>query len=308
MAKDFYIQRDAPDPILSESTVLELVRRHLPEAKALTGVDENGGEARTYAIDQDWILKTQRPQQLRPKTSLKKEVFILNCLENHPEVSVPKVLGYGKAEKDIEYTLMTRMPGKAIEFSEINGEPRRVALFKLGQMVHKIHDLPQDPFIKSLLFPGDHSPVDVQWRFGNLFDDVVEMINQKPQSWDYPIDPTTISHMAMRALPEVDTWVVLHSNPGPEHVFVHPESLELSGLIDFGDAYFSHPVHDLRRFRSPEDRKALLDGYISEKPVNDNFLQTWKIAMLLTDMIVMVRNSEYREAAKAELDKILKEI
>jgi len=308
MAKDFYIQRDAPDPILSESTVLELVRRHLPEAKALTGVDENGGEARTYAIDQDWILKTQRPQQLRPKTSLKKEVFILKCLENNPDVNVPKVLGYGKAEKDIEYTLMTRMPGTAIEFSDINGEPRRVALFKLGQMVHKIHNLPQDPFIESLLFPGDHSPVDVRWRFGNIFDDVVEMINQKPQSWDYPIDPTAISHMAMRALPDVDTWVVLHSNPGPEHVFIHPESFEFSGLIDFGDAYFSHPVHDLRRFRSPEDRKALFDGYISEEPVNENFLQTWKIAMLLTDMIVMVRNPEYHEAAKAELNQIITEI
>lgn len=34
----------------------------------------------------------------------------------------------------------------------------------------------------------------------------------------------------------------------------------------------------------------------------------WKIAMLLTDMVIIVRNPEYREAARAELDQILTEI
>src|SRR5215213_8474286 len=94
--KDFYIQPDAPDPILDESTVMNLVRRHLPEAKTMTTVDESGGEARTYRIDDRWILKTQRPPQLRPRTSLKKEVFFLNQLRDMPDISVPTVLGHGR--------------------------------------------------------------------------------------------------------------------------------------------------------------------------------------------------------------------
>lgn len=308
MTKDYYIQPDALDPVLSESTVMELVHRHLPEANTVTGVDENGGEARTYAIDEQWILKTQRPQQLRPKTSLHKEVFFLDYLKTISSVSVPKVLGYGKEGKDIEYTLMTRMPGIAIEYATLNGEKRERALMDLGRMLRKIHNLPQSPFMESRLFPGDHSPVDVRWRFGNLFDDVVEMINKSPKSWSYPIDPIKLSRIAMNLLPDVDIWTVLHSNPGPEHVFVHPENGLLSGIIDFGDAYFSHPVHDLRRFRSPQDRSAVFNGYIIDAPVSNNFIQTWRVAQILTDMIAIVRNPDLCEAAKAELDQILNEI
>jgi len=91
--EDTYSQPDAPDPVLDDDLVLALVRRHVPEARAVTGVDESGGEARTYAIDDTIILKVQRPQQLRPRTSLEKEVFFLRQLEQAPEARVPRALG-----------------------------------------------------------------------------------------------------------------------------------------------------------------------------------------------------------------------
>jgi hygromycin-B 7''-O-kinase len=315
MPKDYYIQPDAPDPVWDEKTVLELVHRHLPDAQGVTRIDENGGEARTYAIDQDWIFKTQRPQQLRPRTSLKKEAFFLNRLADVPGVRVPRVIGHGRGGQTIEYTLMTRMPGVAVEYANLTGAPvvftgapRRQALMNLGRMLRQIHDQPQAPFLESRLFPGDHSPVDVYWRFGNLFDDVLELLQKTPAAWDFPIDALTVSRMAMRALPDVEMWVALHSNPGPEHVFVHAETGQLSGIIDFGDAYFSHPVHDLRRFRAPEDRNAVFSGYTEGAPVSDNFVQTWKVAQVLTDMIAIIRNPEYGEAAKTELAQILKDL
>ncbi len=82
MPRDFYIQPDAPDPVLPGDVVLRLARLHAPQVQAVTGVDETGGEARTYTIDGTLILKTQRPQQLRPRTSLEKEVFFLNQLSD----------------------------------------------------------------------------------------------------------------------------------------------------------------------------------------------------------------------------------
>ncbi|HUG21763.1 hypothetical protein [Piscinibacter sp.] len=53
MARDFHVQPDA-------ATVLAIVQRHAPNAVAVTAVEESGGEARTYAIDGDVILKVQR--------------------------------------------------------------------------------------------------------------------------------------------------------------------------------------------------------------------------------------------------------
>jgi hypothetical protein len=40
--------------------------------------------------------------------------------------------------------------------------------------------------------------------------------------------------------------VALHSNPGPVHTFVQPDTLAFVGLIDFGDAYIGHPALDWR--------------------------------------------------------------
>ena len=47
MPRDFYVQPDAPDPVLPSDLVLTLARRHVHEARAVTDVDESGGEART---------------------------------------------------------------------------------------------------------------------------------------------------------------------------------------------------------------------------------------------------------------------
>src|SRR5438045_3612581 len=72
-------QPDPRDPVLSDSVVLDFARRHVPAVRAVTGVDESGGEARTYVIDDNIILKTQRPHRVRPRTSLEKEVFHLRA-------------------------------------------------------------------------------------------------------------------------------------------------------------------------------------------------------------------------------------
>jgi hypothetical protein len=70
---DIYSQPHAADPVLEERTVLDLVRRHGVRCSALTGVDETGGEARVYVLDDQLMLKVQRPHRLRPRTSLEKE-------------------------------------------------------------------------------------------------------------------------------------------------------------------------------------------------------------------------------------------
>jgi hypothetical protein len=65
--------------------------------------------------------------------------------------------------------------------------------------------------------------------------------------------------------------VPLHSNPGPEHVFASSAG-RLSGIIDFGDAYVSHPAFDLRRWLRLDDLTALMAGYGA---VNETFQAEW---------------------------------
>jgi aminoglycoside phosphotransferase (APT) family kinase protein len=307
MAKTFYVQPDAPDPVLDFELVLSLARRHEP-ARAVTGVDESGGEARTYAIDDGLILKTQRPQQLRPRTSLEREAFFLDQLAGVPDVNVPRVLGYGRDGQHIEYTLMTRMPGVAARRAELTGPVRQDTLKNLGRMLGHIHQIQQEPFLKSKLFPGDHAPVDVRTRIANQLSDLLETIDREQRPWTFPLSPEAVGRRALAALPDVDDIVALHSNPGREHTFVDPATGKLNGLIDFGDAYISHPANDLSRWRSPADRRAILTGYTADQPVSENFMQAWRVVQMLIDMTVLAYYPDERAPAEADLRRLLAEL
>ena len=300
MPKHIYLQPDAPDPIHSDDVVLALVRNHVPDVHAVTGIDESGGEARTYAIDDNIILKVQRPQQLRPLTSLEKEIFFLNQLSLNEDISVPKVLGYGR-EGSIEYTVMTRMPGIAVVNTTLEGDARKETLFKLGQTVRRIHSAPQQPFHTSGLFPGDTNFDDVQARFEEAFDGLIGRIRDKDIPWTLPYTAEQVATKALAALPESNQRVALHSNPGPTHTFVDASTRLFTGLIDFGDAYVSHPAWDLWRWNLPADRQAVLAGYTSDKEVDDAFMGTWRVVMVLSDMMAIAYETNANAASQADL-------
>jgi aminoglycoside phosphotransferase (APT) family kinase protein len=305
MPKDVYFQPDAPDPVLSEELVLALVRRHVPEAQAVTGIDESGGEARTYAIDADLILKVQRPQQLRPRTSLAKEVFFLQQLEPWPDISVPRALGYGRDSALLEYIVMTCMPGVAMRHAELGEQERAAALFHLGRTLRRIHSLPQSHFIENALFPGDRSFAAVQQRFREYFAELAEVFHTEGLPWPLRVSLGEIGERVLASLLENDERVALHSNPYAEHTFVDPVAHTYLGLIDFGDAYISHPAFDLRRWNRPSEREALLEGYTADAPVSEAFLATWKAVMVLTDVIVMAHYPDRGAQAADDLQHLL---
>lgn len=305
MSKDIYVQPDAPDPVLDSSLVLSLVRRHVPEAQAVTGVDESGGEARTYAVDDGIILKVQRPQQLRPRTSLAKEVFFLRQLEDFPAISVPRVLGYGRESALLEYTVMTRMPGVAMRHVPFTEDEKAEVLVQLGTTLRRIHTLPQAPFVESGQFPGDQSFAAVQQRFRDSFIEMEEEFQTENIAWSLPVSLQEISEQVLASLLENDERAALHSNPYSEHTFADPQTHTYTGLIDFGDAYLSHPAFDLRRWNRPAEREALLRGYTAEAPVSEAFMATWKAVMILGDVIVMAYYPDRAAQAADDLQQLL---
>jgi hygromycin-B 7''-O-kinase len=280
MPKDRYLQPHAPDPVLADTVVLRLVQPFVPTAQAVTAVDESGGEARTYLVDDQIILKTQRPHRLRPRTSLEREVVFLRHLAAFPNIPVPRVLGYGQDEA-VEYTCMTRMPGVAVQHLTLVGETRAALLHDLGRVLARIHSVPQALLIKSGRFPADQTAADLHERLAESFSDALALLARSGVAWPLDEAPEEFVAQALRALPRATTFAALHSNPGPEHTFADPMTGAYIGTIDFGDAYISHPALDLRRWHSPADRTALLAGYLAEQPVTEEFMQVWRVFCLL---------------------------
>jgi hygromycin-B 7''-O-kinase len=307
MPKDIYLQPDAPDPVLTDAVVLGLVQRHVPDARAVTSVDESGGEARSYLVDDGVVLKTQRPHRLRPRTSLSKEMTFLQHLATIPAISVPRVVGYGQAD-GIEYLCMTRMPGDAIIRQHIAGPARANVLHSLGQVLREIHAVPQEPLVATGLFPGDRTAGDLHARLAEAFGDLLPLLQRAGTTWPLDRAPEAVADTALAVLPATTAFVALHSNPGPEHTFADPETHRYTGTIDFGDAYISHPALDLRRWKDPADREALLAGYLAAGPVDDAFMAVWRVTQIWADMVAIATASPHRDTVQIHLQQMLESL
>lgn len=295
---------DPRDPVLDTGRVLDLVRRHLPSARTLTEIDESGGEARTYFIDDQYVFKTQRPHRVRPRTSLEKEAFHLQQLAAL-KLSTPRPLGYGR-EEDVEYILMTRMPGAAMRHLKVEGPARSAVLRELGSLLKQIHALPLEPLRASGLFPGDNDSAETQQRLEHDLARAVEAASALHSSWTLEISPADVAARVRTGAGIVeDAPVALHSNPGTEHVFLDPMTLRLTGIIDFGDAYISHPALDMRRWGSVEDRDALIGGYTADAPVSETFAAKWRLISVAHLMLDFAQRPGRRAESLAGLRLLL---
>lgn len=296
-----YYQREAPDPILADDLVLALARRHEPAVRAVTAIDETGGEARVYCLDDRWVLKVQRPQQLRSWTRLDKEVHFLNQIAaDDPGVPVPRVAGYGR-EGSVEYTLMTRMGGDAAVRTPIPDAARPAMLRELGRVIRRIHAIRQVPLMASGLFPEEYTADDVRAGVAEDITEWADRFARKNLGWPFPFTPEDLITHASAQVPAASPAVALHTNPGPTHTFVDPDTGAFVGLIDFGDAYIGHPAHDLIRWPAPQDRAVVLQGYRDAGELDPGFGAFWPVAAVLADLLVMYRSEAHRAAAREDL-------
>lgn len=276
MIQDVYLQPHTGDPILDDTLVLSLVREFSPEAQAVSGIDETGGEARAYAIDDDLILKVQRPHRLRLSTSLEREAFFLRQLgaTGLPQLKVPKVLGYFRRSNLLEGMVMTRMAGTAVVRAGLAPEALDPVLAALGRTLAAIHTLDYRPFLASGLFPFDPDAQTLRARMVTRFERTLMRMSAVPET--ELRQARALRDLLLAKLIHVDRFAAVHSNPGPEHVFVNADG-SFSGLIDFGDSYVGHPVHDLRRW-GLRQRKILLAAYLGDVKPPKGLRLAWETA------------------------------
>jgi hygromycin-B 7''-O-kinase len=306
---EYYFQPNAADPVLSEVEVLRCVGKFVSGVRTVTHVEESGGEARTYIVDHEIVLKVQRPQQVRVSTSLAKEVFYLNQLAAHDStLPVPHVLGYARESNLLEYTIQTRMPGIAFANADLSPEARRDAIFAVGQLLRRIHALPPEPFHSSAHFPTDHTADDFRIRLVDYFEYMGQRIKSEGRNWPLDLYLEKITEHTLAALPKSFDAVAVHANPGPPHVFVDSTTGKFTGLIDFGDAYISHPVMDVWRWRTPADRPHALAGYTADAAVSDDFLQVWKCVSIVGDVVLIGYFPDRVSEAVDDLQILLKEV
>lgn len=304
-----YFQPGAPDPVLPYERVLAIVERYVPGADRVAFVDESGGEARTYLVDTpvgDVVLKVQRPQQLRTWTSLAREVAFLDHLARvDPGLPVPRVLGHGHDDDDVEYTVMTRVFGDAVVRAGLPDAARPATLNALGTVIRRVHEVPQAALEASGLFPEEWSSEDLRASLPEDVHDYAVALGRREIPWPSPITPEALGRWVADQVPDDPARVALHTNPGPTHTFVDAGG-RFTGLIDFGDAYLGPPVLDLSRWTRPADRRALLDGYVAAGPtLPPAFWALWPVVEVLADLLGVLRRDSLAAASARHLAEVL---
>lgn len=295
MPPDVYATPDAPDPVLNQDQIQELVGPCVPTAGRLLRVDESGGEARVYLLAGDVVVKVQRPHRRRARTSLAKERAILQALASVEAVRVPSVLGHGH-QSGIDYLVMTRMEGVPLSRLAVEGDERQSVLRALGEMLRHLHQVAYG----SVKMPdGENLPADgntgaIRERLDERAAPYLAVLGSEwRQRWE----------CALRDLPDVSGRSLVHSNPGPPHVFVQAAG-SLAGLIDFGDAYVSDPALDLWRFGHPRDRRHLMEGYERLGPVGTETRALWQRVMFLADLGILANHQAWAHEAQEDIAEL----
>ncbi|WP_156810898.1 phosphotransferase family protein [Arthrobacter sp. FB24] len=304
---DTYLQPGAPDPVLPKDLVLDLAGRFLPDgnngADTRFDVDESGGEARAYMLGSGIVVKTQRPHRLRPRTSLEKEAHVLSLLAGPLAGRIPRLFGYGRedtAAGPVEFLVMSRIRGCAALHA---GLPAREALLaSLADVLRSVHAADVTGLRDSGLLPADVDSAALRGRLQLGFADACDGFAAHRDRYAGAGAPERIAIAAVDALAGLtdESPVLLHSNPGPTHVFVGDGGL-CTGLIDFGDAYASHPALDLRSWPDPADRIVLHEAYTGGRPTTRGFDAVWTVVMILADLNAMLHRADLAEAAGRDL-------
>jgi hygromycin-B 7''-O-kinase len=311
---DVYSQPNAPDPVLPAQVVRELAEAHLTSEVRLAdgmAVDESGGEARVYLFDRadaaaGVVVKTQRPNRLRPRTSLAKEAVLLAALAGPLAGRIPAVYGYDAVETTagpVEFLVMSRLPGRAVGSRQLPPPSRRELLRAVADVLRVVHSLNDDTrqFDDGIL-PTVDGAMALRARLEPNFADLVEHLETQPDRWPLEVRPEHVAERALAALPaRLDAPPVpLHSNPGPTHVFTD-DAGRFTGLIDFGDAYAAHPALDLRSWPDPADRIRLRDAYLDVRAPDAEWDAVWTVAMVYADLAALTGPTLTAAPAAADL-------
>jgi aminoglycoside phosphotransferase (APT) family kinase protein len=276
--------------------------------EAVTGVDESGGEARVYLVDDSVVVKTQRPRRVRPRTSLAKEARLLAYLSEALAGYIPSVVGYDRVETlegSVEYLVMNRVPGRAARHVSVTGPARTQLLHTLGRLLRRVHTQPADQLTGSGLFPTDDDAGALRHRLQLA---LADEISSRPGCWQLAVTPEAVALHALEALPSrFDAPIALHSNPGPTHAFVDADNA-LTGLIDFGGSCLSHPALDLHTWPAPSDRLTLREGYLDGEAPQGDFEAVWTAAMIYADMKAITGPAELAAQASDDMTQRLAQL
>lgn len=198
------------------------------------------GEVFQISVEgQDYVVKISQ--------SVSNDIPALECVAHHDiHLPVPHILGQS-SWNNIPLIIMTKCPG--VMLADISSDYYGQILPKLIRAQHELHQIrgnqagnlenPSESWAHYLShqFSGDHPWF--PWSEITARPGVDPLIIESARS-------QILYELQHQPLPE-DSFAFLHTDFNQTNLLVDPNTLDLTGIIDWSDAIFGDPLYDLAR-------------------------------------------------------------
>lgn len=196
---------------------------------------------------------------------LKKEVSILNCLNNKTELPVPKVKKFIEQDNSNEsWALIDFIEGETIRqalFNEYNNETRQEIIYNFGKILSKIHSTPcpdelinEQPWLDQMLYQAEYN-------FNH-----------------YEVDGTKeLLERVKIKKPKEYKQTLIHGDFTIDNVMI--SNGVITGVIDWSSGAYGDPRYDVslairpkpNAFKKEIDKQIFFEGYGSKIIDDDDY-------------------------------------
>ena len=193
-----------------------------------------GTDNAAFGIDDRWVLRQRLEVSDDTAREIEREHGLLDLLAEHLPVPVPRVIGADPSSGTI---VLERLPGR----SALDAPPADPSslLPELEALLGALGALTRNAVI-DLLYEDD-APMTVYREETEDLAPIAARLLRPEQS-------LTLDAFLQHSLPaEPNTAVLCHNDLGAEHLLLDEDRRRITGVIDWSDAAWTDPAHDLGR-------------------------------------------------------------
>ena len=254
------------------------------------------------------VLKVAPPEQVRvlqyEKNILRAEVDVLRLLRARTSVPVPEVLAYDTSRRLLQndYFLMSYIPGQGLHklraqvsaqvSAHLPAENLRAVDRRVGEYVRQINAI-QGPVFGYFAQPAFHFPT---WRaaFSAMLEQVLRDGRQAGVELPLPYESLSARLQPFYpALEEVTSPALVHWDMWDGNIFVDPQTLAVTGILDCERALWGDPLMEVN-FGAFGFNADFLEGYGADLLASPGARQRRKLYNIYL-WLIMIIECTYRQ-------------
>jgi hygromycin-B 7''-O-kinase len=255
----------------SREALAAIARRHGATAESVRPIP-SGVANHVFHLGDDLVLRIPRTGRFLP--DLVKEATVIPAARN-AGVRTPDVVTFDDtcSEVSVPYMVLTRTPGVDLARLALSTAETEQVFHQVGQELAKLHRLSRTTAADLCAIPADDDSADPRALTLRLLAE--GWIDADTSRWLTGWFDRLSAH-----LPPDPPQVLLHGDIAPQNLLISPDTAQLTGIVDWGDAQWADPAIEFAK--TPlTGIPAMLDGYRRETgEATSPSTRSWKARVL----------------------------